>query len=85
MTRYTSPAKRYESSEPAQRKSHPLFWLLVLAALLTIVWSIYNRWASETTPASVPPPAGSPAQRSNDRSVDAQPARPARNPPAPQP
>lgn len=84
MTRYTSPARRGESMEPAQRKSHPLFWLLVLTALLTIVWSIYDRWASETTPASVQPPAVTPAQRDNDRSVDAQPARPARSPRTPQ-
>jgi hypothetical protein len=85
MTRHTSPAGQHDSNEPVQRKSHPLFWLLVLAALLTIVWSIYNRWASETTPASVQPPAGSAAQRDNDRSVDAQPVRPARSPRAPQP
>jgi hypothetical protein len=85
MTRYTSPARRHGSTEPAQRKSHPLFWLLVLAALLVIVWSIYNRWASETTPASVQPPASSPALRDSDRSVDAQPARPARDQRAPQP
>jgi hypothetical protein len=82
MARYTSPSQ--PSSEPTPRNSHPLFWLLVLVALLTIVWSIYNRWASETTPASVQPPAtSSPAHRESSRAVDARPTRPGRSARAP--
>ena len=72
--------ERHESTGDSRRKSHPLFWVLVLIAILTIVWSVYNRWASETTPAQVQPaaPPVGPAHRAVSRALDAQPARPGR-------
>lgn len=87
MARQLHSTDRDEPAADAPaRGSHPLFWLLVLAALLIIVWSVYNRWASETTPAHVQPvvPAASPAHRPASRAVDAQPARPGRNPRSPE-
>ena len=42
-------------SEDPRKRSHPLFWLLVLAALLAFGWSFYNEHASRETPAMVSP------------------------------
>ena len=37
-----------------QRKgAHPLFWLLILLALLALGWSYYNHRAGESTPAPI--------------------------------
>jgi hypothetical protein len=41
--------------EDRPKRSHPLFWLLVLAALLAFGWSFYNQHASRQTPAMVTP------------------------------
>lgn len=67
------------------KTSHPLFWLLVLVALLTIGWSVYNRYASHATPAKVRPDAAAPASRPLSRVVNAQPIRPARTSRPPRP
>ena len=33
------------------KQAHPLFWMLVMAAILAFGWAIYNRSASGATPA----------------------------------
>jgi nicotinamide riboside transporter PnuC len=76
------------SDRPAvtpERKAHPLFWLLVLVALLVIVWSLYNRYASHATSARIGMEATTPASRPVSRIVDAQPLRPARTSRLPRP
>ena len=67
------------------KTAHPLFWLLVLVALLAIGWSVYNRYASHATPAKVRSDATAPASRAVSRVVDAQPIRPGRTPRLPRP
>ncbi|MDB6163232.1 MAG: hypothetical protein JWL98_664 [Xanthomonadaceae bacterium] len=56
-----APQARHRTSDPPPpqptRKPHPLFWLLVLIAVLTLTWAAYNQYASETTPALVLPSA----------------------------
>lgn len=69
---------REEPAVEPGRTSHPLFWLLVLAAMLAIVWSIYNRYASQATPAKVRPESTAPANRPVSRVVLGQPFRPLR-------
>ena len=75
--------------EPAvtpERKAHPLFWLLVLVALLVIGWSVYNRYASHAAVAKkMPPDTTTHASRPVNRIVDAQPLRPVRTSRAPRP
>ena len=74
--------------EPAvtpRKGAHPLFWLLVLVALLVIGWSVYNRYASHVAVAKMPPNATSHASRPVNRLVDAQPLRPLRTSRAPRP
>ena len=74
--------------EPAvtpERKAHPLFWLLVLVALLVIGWSVYNRVASRAPEAKMRPDATTHASRPVTRVVDARPLRPARTSRAPRP
>ena len=69
------------NEEPAvtpEKRAHPLFWLLVLIALLVIGWSVYNRVASHAPEAKVRPDATTHASRPVNRIVDAQPLRPAR-------
>jgi len=68
-----------------EKRSHPLFWLLVLVALLVIGWSVYNRYASHAAFARIVPESSSHAIRSVTRVVDAQPLRPARTSRAPRP
>ena len=65
--------------------AHPLFWLLILVALLAIGWSVYNEYASHATPAQVRPDATAPASRPASRVVDGQPLRPARTTRPPRP
>jgi hypothetical protein len=68
-----------ETGAPPRGNSHPLFWLLVLAAFLAIVWMLYNRYASEPPPLmTTPPKATAPATRAVNRVIDAQPLRPSR-------
>ena len=53
-------------SEDPRKRSHPLFWLLVLAALLAFGWSFYNEHAGRETPAMVSPelaPNAAPARK----------------------
>ena len=35
-----------------EKQAHPLFWMLVMAALLAMGWAIYNRTAEGATPAT---------------------------------
>lgn len=44
-------------AEPARKRAHPLFWLLVLLAVFALGWSFYNHHAGESTPAPVRPDA----------------------------
>ncbi len=67
------------------KKAQPLFWLLVLVALLVIGWSVYNHYASHATSAKIRPDATTPASRPVNRIVDAQPLRPARTSRVPRP
>jgi hypothetical protein len=46
---------RHHPPEDRRKRAHPLFWLLVLAALLAFGWSFYNRHAGTVTPALVNP------------------------------
>jgi hypothetical protein len=43
------------SPEDRPKGAHPLFWLLVLAALLAFGWTFYNRHAGTATPALINP------------------------------
>lgn len=43
------------SPEGRRKGAHPLFWLLVLAALVAFGWSFYNRHAGTAAPALVSP------------------------------
>jgi len=52
---------------------HPLFWLLVLAALLVFGWAFYNRRASAATPAMIRPDAAPAATPAEQRAVARQP------------
>lgn len=47
--------ERDRPPEDPRKRPHPLFWLLVLAALLAFGWSFYNRHAGTATPALVNP------------------------------
>jgi len=38
-----------------RKRSHPLFWLLILVALFALGWSFYNHHAGESMPAPVRP------------------------------
>ena len=59
------PSSGRLASDTPRKGSLPLIWLLVLAALVAFGWSIYNRHASETSPAPTLPastsPTGAPA------------------------
>ena len=76
-----------ETGAPPRGNSHPLFWLLVLAAFLAIVWMLYNRYASEPPPLMTPPPpkTTAPATRVVSRIIDAEPLRPPRTARLPRP
>ena len=37
-----------------EKQAHPLFWMLVMAALLAFGWAIYSRSARGATPAMTP-------------------------------
>jgi hypothetical protein len=76
-----------EPSATPRGNSHPLFWLLVLAAFLAIVWMLYNRYANKPPPLMPPPPpkTSAPAARVASRIIDAEPLRPARTGRSPRP
>jgi hypothetical protein len=38
-----------------RKRSHPLFWLLILVALFALGWSFYNHHAGDSIPAPVLP------------------------------
>jgi len=40
---------------PLHKRAHPLFWLLILAALFALGWSFYNHHAGESMPAPISP------------------------------
>ena len=82
-TRHTT---REQPRVTPERRGHPLFWLLILVALLAIGWSVYNRNAAHATPAQTHA-AGTTthASRPLNRSVEAQPVRPARSSRSPRP
>jgi len=72
-------SRRHELPDDRPRKrSHPLFWLLILVALFALGWSFYNHHAGE----SIPAPIRSDASPGN---VPSKPTVPAgkTNPPAP--
>jgi hypothetical protein len=78
--RFRSHLHARDEAEPdPPRTAHPLFWLLVLVAVLTIVWSLYNRYASGSTPALVQPVNAAPASRPAGRLVDRASLRPGRD------
>lgn len=85
MALRSRPTTRDRPAVTPERKSHPLFWLLVLVALMVIAWSLYNRYASHAAFAQLGPAATSPASRPVSRIVDAQPLRPARTTRSPRP
>lgn len=69
--------ERDKYPDERRKHAHPLFWLLVLAALLALAWSLYTRLAGEATPAMVNPeltPTAAPAPKDT-----------ANHPPAPAP
>ena len=69
-----------------ERRGHPLFWLLVLVALLVIGWSVYNRNAAHAMPANTrPADTTEHASRPLSRVVEADPVRPARSSRSPRP
>ncbi|WP_159015825.1 hypothetical protein [Cognatiluteimonas profundi] len=76
-----------ETGATPRGNAHPLFWLLVLAAFLAIVWMLYNRYASEPPPPlmTTPPPKTTAATRAVSRIVDAEPLRPQRTGRPPRP
>ena len=59
--------------------AHPVFWLVVLAALLAFGWSFYNRQAGEATPTMVRTDAAALANPAVERKPQ-QPALPASPP-----
>ena len=79
------PSKIDRSAATPEKKAHPLFWLLVLVALLVIGWSVYNRYASRGALAATRSDDASHASRPVDRAVDAQPLRPGRTSRTPRP
>ena len=79
------PSTNDQPAATPEKRAHPLFWLLVLVALLVIGWSVYDRYASHATPAKIRPDATTPASRPVSRVVDAQPLRPARTSRLPRP
>jgi hypothetical protein len=46
--------------ERPPKRTHPLFWLLILLALFALGWAYYNHHASHSVPMPAPPGAGSP-------------------------
>ena len=77
---------REQPAETPDKKPHPLFWLLVLAALLAIVWAMYNRSESHASTLVMHPATAAPAAtRPANRVVEGQPLRPARTSRPPRP
>jgi hypothetical protein len=85
MALRTPPSTSDQPSVTPEKRAHPLFWLLVLVALLVIGWSVYNRVASHAPEAKMRPDVTTHASRPVNRIVDAQPLRPARTSRAPRP
>jgi hypothetical protein len=52
------PLRRNPPDERPPKRTHPLFWLLILLALFALGWAFYNHHASHTMPAPVPIPPG---------------------------
>ena len=63
-----------------RKRSHPLFWLLILIALFALGWSFYNRHAGESMPAPTRPDAPATTPGAAHAPGPAVPAPP--NPPA---
>ena len=59
------PASGRLASDAPRKSSFPLIWLLVLAALFAFGWTLYNRHASETSPAPTLPASTSPTSAPN--------------------
>lgn len=55
------PGSSRLATDTPRKGAFPLIWLLVLAALLAFGWSVYNRYAGETSPAPTPPAHAAPA------------------------
>jgi hypothetical protein len=77
---------RQQPAVTPHKKPHPLFWLLILAALMAFVWAMYNRSASHASTLIMrPAPTAPAATRPANRVVEGQPLRPARTSRPPRP
>ena len=71
------PSSGRLAEDTPRKSSFPLIWLLVLLALGAFGWTIYNRHASQTTPAPTLP--------ANTPPPNTPPTSSTPNPPPPQP
>lgn len=58
--RHDPPSSGRLADDTPRKASFPLIWVLVLIALGAFGWTLYNRHASQTSPAPTLPPSTSP-------------------------
>ncbi|WP_166207038.1 hypothetical protein [Cognatiluteimonas telluris] len=63
-SRGDDPLRRNPADDRPTKRTHPLFWLLILLALFALGWAFYNHYAGHTAPMPLPVPPAAASPRS---------------------